>query len=424
MVEYHKILSNNAFGNYRTLMKQMTLSPTMGSYLSMASSTKNNPNENYAREIMQLFTIGLFMLNPDGTLQCVEHNPCQAGDTPIPTYDQNGVNNLTKVLTGWTFCETTALCPNRTAGAQNYIDPMLLNNNNHDLTAKTLLTYPGVTNQNIAACTGCTGTAIANYANNSMDQALDNIFYHPNVGPFVSKILIQHMITSDPTPAYVGRVAAVFNNNGSGVRGDMKAVIKAILLDPEARGDVKTDPNFGKLREPVQFSTNILRAFNVRSADGLSQSDGYITGRSEFTGMSQVPFLSPTVFNFFPPGYVVPGTAMLGPEFAIMTTGTSIQRTNFVNRMVYSNPPIAGGTTNSPNGTALDFTDLQALNIADNTGNQLVDELNRRMLHGTMSAAMKSTLLTAVTAVTAGDIGRVRAAVYLVATSSQYQVQR
>ena len=425
MVESHKILSNNAFGNYRTLMKQMTLSPTMGAYLSMASSTKNNPNENYAREIKQLFTIGLFMLNQDGTLQCVEHNPCQSGDTPIPTYDQNVVNNLTKVLTGWTYCETTALCPNRTAGALNFIDPMLLNNNNHDLTAKTLLTYPGVTNQNIAACTGCTGTAIATYANNSMDQALDNMFYHPNVGPFVSKILIQHMVTSDPTPAYISRVAGIFNNNGSGVRGDMKAVIKAILLDPEARGDVKTDPNYGKLREPVQFATNLYKALNVRSADGLSQSDGYVYARGEFSGMGQVPFLSPTVFNFFPPGYVIPGTAMLGPEFAIMTTGTAIQRANFVNRTCFTNPAIAVATPNAPNGTSVDFSDLQALSTADSTGNLLVDELDRRMLHGTMSAAMKSTILTAVTAVASSDpLGRARQAVYLVATSSQYQVQR
>jgi uncharacterized protein (DUF1800 family) len=429
-VEYYKILANNAFGNYRTLMKQMTLSPTMGAYLSMASSTKNSPNENYAREIEQLFTVGLFMLKPNGTLQCVEHpdpnDPvlCGQNDTLIPTYDQTEVNNMTKVLTGWSFCETTAVCPNRTTGAANFIDPMLLNTNNHDLTAKTLLTYPGVTNQNISACTGCTGTAITTYANNSMDQALDNIFYHPNVGPFVSKNLIQQMVTSDPSPAYVGRVAAVFNNNGSGVRGDLKAVVKAILLDVEARGDVKTDPNYGKLREPVLLSTNLLRGLNVKSADGLSQSDGYIFGASQFTGMAQIPFLSPTVFNFFPPGYVIPGTAMLGPEFAIMTTGTAIQRANFVNRIVYTIPAIGGGTTNSPNGTAIDITDLQALNVADSTGNQLVDELNRRMLHGTMSATMKSTILTAVTAATAGDLSRVRQAVYLVATSSQYQVQR
>ena len=423
MVEYHKVLSNNAFGNYRTLMQEMTLDPTMGVYLSMAQSTRNNPNENYAREIMQLFTIGLFMLNQDGTLQL------DGQGNPIPTYDQNGVNNLTKVFTGWSLCSSLGqVCPNAQVGIQNYIDPMLLINSQHDLTAKTLLSYPGVVNQNIPACMGCTGAAIATYANNSMNQALDNIFYHPNLSPFVSKNLIQQMVTSDPSPAYVGRVAAVFNDNGLGVRGDMKAVIKAILLDPEARGDVKTDPTFGKLREPVLYATNICRAFNVRSASGTMPSDGFITGRSEFNGMAQVPFMSPTVFNFFPPGYVVPGSAMLGPEFAIMTTGTSITRANFGNRFVYGNPPIMGGTTDAPNGTSLDFSDLQALAQADVSGNLLVDELDRRLLHGTMSPEMRSSILTAVLAVPAvtGEnfLQRARQAIYLTATSSQFQVQR
>jgi hypothetical protein len=358
------------------------------------------------------------MLNQDGTNQLDESG------NPIPTYDQTTVNDLTKVLTGWSFCETTSLCPNRTVGSQNFIDPLLLVNTNHDLTAKTLLNYPGVTNRNVAACTGCTGTSIATYANNSMEQALDNIFYHPNVGPFVSKILIQHLVTSDPTPAYVGRVAAVFNNNGLGERGDIKAVVRAILLDPEARGNVKTDPNFGKLREPVLYSTNILRGFNVRAADGVSQSDGYLTGRGEFTGMGQTPFLSPTVFKFYPPSYVIPGTSMLGPEFAIMTTGTAIQRTNFVNRFVFTSIPVTV-SVNSPAGTALDFSDLQALSSADATGNLLVNELDRRMLHGTMSSAMRATLLPAITSISSGDpLGRARQAVYLVATSSQYQVQR
>ncbi len=419
MVEYYKVLANHAFGNYRTLMKQMTLNATMGSYLDMARSTRNNPNENYARELKQLFTIGLFMLNQDGTYQLDENG------SPIPTYDQNAVNDLTKVLTGWTFCEVTALCPNRAIGSQNFIDPLIIvNNNNHDITAKTLLSYPGVTNQNIAACTGCTGTAIANYANNSMDQALDNIFLHPNVGPFVSKILIQHLVTSDPTPAYVQRVATAFNDNGLGERGDMKAVVRAILLDPEARGDRKTDPNYGKLREPVLFATNILRHFNVRSANGSSESDGYITGRGEFTGMGQVPFLSPTVFNFYPPSYVIPGTAMLGPEFAIMTTGTAIQRTNFVNRFIFTAIPVAVAV-NSPSGTSLNLSDLQAISASDPTANQLVDELDRRMLHSTMSPTMKSTLLPAVTSISSADtLGRVRQAIYLIATSSQYQVQR
>ncbi len=430
MVEYHKILSNNAFGNYRNLMQQMTLNPTMGQYLDMAISTKTNPNENYAREIMQLFSVGLFMLNTDGTVQT-------DGNGPIPTYDQNVVNNLTKVLTGWGFCNTAAACPNLVAGTVNYIDPLLFNRNNHDLTAKTLLSYPGSTTTNIPACTGCTGTAIDTYANNSLQQALDNIFNHPNLGPFVSKIMIQHMITSDPTPAYVQRVASVFNDNGNGVRGDMKAVVKAILLDPEARGDFKTDPNFGKLREPVQLTTNFARAMGVRSADGLSQTDGYLTGRGEFTGMGQTPFMSPTVFNFFPPDYVIPGTATIGPEFAIMTTGTTVQRSNFINRMVLpgglgsTTVPIAVSSPNSPNGLSFDFSDLQALAAADTTSSLLLDELNRRFLHGTMSSQMKSTIQTAVNGITVSNpptatqtLSRVQQAVYLVATSSQYQVQR
>ncbi len=426
MVEYHKVLSGNAFGNYRDLMKQMTLNPAMGGYLDMVISSRNSPNENYARELMQLFTIGLFELNPDGTQQRTEDG------SPIETYDQEGVNNLTKVLTGWQFCGTIAGCT-VPAGAVNYIDPMLINagvntlsNNRHDLTAKTLLNYPGSTTTNIAACTNCASLAnIATYANNSMDQALDNIFHHPNVGPFVSKILIQHLVTSDPTPAYVARVAAKFNDNGLSVRGDMKAVVKAILLDPEARGDLKTDPNFGKLREPVQFATNILRTFNVRGANGTGLSDGYIYARGEFSGMGQVPFRSPTVFNFYPPEYGIPGTTLLGPEFAIMTTGTAIQRTNFVNRYAFTTIPVPIANPNAPNGTSLDFSDLQALSTADSTGNRLIEELDRRMLHSTMSEAMKATIRTAVTSINTNDsLGRARQAVYLVATSSQYQVQR
>lgn len=423
MVEYHKILSSNAFGNYRTLMRQMTFNPTMGDYLDMARSTKNNPNENYARELMQLFSVGLFMLNDYGQVLT------DGSGNPIPTYDQNVVNNLTKVLTGWSFCQTAASCPNLTVGTVNFIDPLLLTTGNHDLTAKTLLSYTGSTTTNIAACSNCTSAAnITTYANNSAEQALDNIFNHPNLPPFISKLLIQHLVTSDPSPEYVRRVALVFKNNGSGVRGDLKAVVKAILLDPEARGDVKTDPNYGKLREPFQYATNILRAFNVRSADGSTLSDGMFTARSEFTGMQQIPFRSPTVFNYYPPDYVVPGSALLGPEYALMTTGTSIQRANFVNRFVFTAPAVAVSNPDVPLGTSLDFSDLQALAQADTTGNQLVNELNQRMMYGTMSTEMKNAILTAVVNIpatsTANYLQRARQAVYLIATSSQYQVQR
>jgi hypothetical protein len=370
----------------------------------MVRSTKNNPNENYPREILQLFSVGLFMLNQDGTLM-LDNN-----GQPIPTYDQSTVDNFTKVMTGWTFCNVG--CPNSAPSIVNYKDPMVLNQTNHDITAKTLLAYPNAVNQNIAA--GLNG-------NTELELALDNIFYHPNVGPFVSKLLIQHMVTSDPTPAYVGRVAAVFNNNGFGVRGDLKAVVKAILLDPEARGDVKTDPNFGKLREPVQLVTNVLKAFDAKSANLTQQSDGVINGLTSPLG--QNVYYAPTVFNYYPPDYTIPGTALIGPEFGIMTTGTAIGRLNFANTMVYNR--INGGSENTPLGTSLDLTEMEAIAAADPTGNLLLDELNKRLLHYTMSPQMRAAILPAVTAVSAATPrARAQAAIYLVATSSQFQVQR
>jgi hypothetical protein len=384
------------------------------------------------------------MLNPDGTVQCTEHNPCQVGDTPVATYDQPVVTNMAKVFTGWNYCQNTnlAICPNFTNlypgnTTFNYIDPLLLNvnvttvgSNQHDLTAKTLLSYPGSTTTTVAACGNCTTLAnITTYANNSLNQALDNIFNHPNVGPFVSKFLIQQLVESDPTPAYVGRVAAAFNNNGSGVRGDMKAVIKAILLDPEARGDSKTDPTFGKLREPMQYSVNYLRAFNAASADRSTQSDGVIFLISQFMGMSQSPYRSPSVFNYYPPNFIIPGTSTLGPEFGLMTTGTAISRANFINQMTYGNPAVAvsaaSNSGGSPNGTSIDLSDLQSIAAADLTGGALADTLDTRLLHNTMSSQMRSAIMTAVQAVSPTDFqGRARAAVYLVTSSSQYQIQR
>ncbi|MEO6587786.1 MAG: DUF1800 domain-containing protein [Pyrinomonadaceae bacterium] len=406
MIAYHQKLSANSFGNYRTLMKDMSLNPAMGNYLDMIRSTKNNPNENYPREILQLFSIGLFMLNQDGTLQL------DGQGSPIPTYNQTTVNNFTKVFTGWTACENTALCPNRTQGAPNYKDPMLLNQTNHDVGAKTLLAYPNAVNPTIAA--GLNGDV-------EIDLALDNIFNHPNVAPFVSKQLIQHLVTSDPSPAYVGRISAVFNNNGQNIRGDLKAVVKAILLDPEARGNIKTDPNYGKLREPVQLITNFLKHFNVRSADGSQPSDGVINGQT--SQISQDVFRSPTVFNYYPPGYVIPGTSLLGPEFGILTTGTAIGRLNRINTLTFSR--ISVSLPNTPLGTSIDLSEMIALSQSDSTGNQLIDTLNTRMMHGSMQPAMKNTILTAVQAVASTNPTlRAQTAIYLTATSSQYQIQR
>ncbi len=403
MVTYHQKLSENAFGNYRTLMNDMTLNPAMGNYLDMVRSTRNSPNENFAREVLQLFSIGLFMLNQDGTYQR------DGSGNPIPTYDQNTVNNFTKVFTGWNFCNTG--CPNSTLGAPNYKDPMILTQGNHDITAKTLLSYPGAVNVNLPPNqNGAT----------DLNQALDNIFNHPNVAPFVSRILIQHLVTSDPTPAFVGRISAVFNNNGSNVRGDLKAVVRAILLDPESRGNVKTDPNYGKLREPVQLATNILRQIGVESATGGSQSDGVVN--QIISPMGQNTFFAPTVFNYYSPDYIVPGTALNGPEFNILTTGTTIARANFVNTVAFSRVSVSA---NVPSGTSINLAEMQALSAADTNSNQLLDALNTRLMHGAMSAGMRNTILTAVQTVPGTNtLLRVQTAIYLIATSSQYQVQR
>ena len=418
MLEYHQQLSKNAFGNYRQLMYDITLNPGMGNYLDMMRSTRTNPNENYPREILQLFSIGLFMLNQDGTLQL------DGQGNPIATYDQNTINNFTKVFTGWRDCRPAdfqASCPDNLPGTQNFKDPMSLNPGQHDITAKTLLNYPGVTNQNIAACSGCTTNAqIYPYAYNSLNQALDNIYRHPNVAPFVSKLLIQHHVTSDPTPAYVGRVAAVFAANRDSPT-QLQQVIKAILLDPEARGDVKTEPRYGKLREPVQLLTNVLRNFDVASANLAGQSDGNVN--NSVAALGQSAFTSPTVFNYYQPNYVVPGSTILGPEFGIYTTGTAIGRANLF--AVYAFNGIGVSSPNSPNGTRINLTEAQAMSAADTTGNLLLDYLNTKMMHGTMSTDMRNAIRPAIVAASATNhLTRAQHAVYLVATSSQFQVQR
>ncbi|HEX8735789.1 MAG TPA: DUF1800 domain-containing protein [Pyrinomonadaceae bacterium] len=421
---YFQTLDRHAFGNFRTLLKDITLNPAMGQYLDMAISTRTNPNENYAREILQLFSIGVDLLKQDGT------PVLDAQGNRVPSYNQEIINNFTKVFTGWTYCQNPANCPNWQPGFLNYRDPMLVNPANHDTTAKTLLNYAGAT-PNIPA-----GLA----PEEDLDAALDNIFYHPNVAPFISKSLIRQLVTSNPTPAYVGRIAAVFNNNGNGTRGDLKAVIKAILLDPEARGNLKTDPDYGKLREPVLFITSVLRPFNPTANNNITvpascngQSDGVINGIT--LPLEQDVFNPPTVFNYYSMEYIIPGTPLSGPEFGIFSTGTSLKRPNFINQMA---PPNSTGTTgiaavaNSasnptsiPCGTRIDLSRLQTLAASDTTGAALVDTLNRELMHGSMSSAVRSDILTAVQAVASTNtLKRARTAYYLVTTLAQYQVQR
>lgn len=389
MYQYQNIFLRNAFGNFRQILEEVTLSPTMGRYLDMANNRRQAPNENYAREVAQLFSIGQFKLNQDGTLIL------DGLGQPIPTYDQNTIINFSKLFTGWTYPPRPGV-RNLAINPEYYIGQMVSMETNHDRTAKTLLDgFVVPANQK---------------AETEIRLGLDNIFNHPNVAPFICKQLIQHLVTSNPSPAYLGRVSAVFNNNGSGVRGDLRSVVSAILLDEEARGDVKTDASYGHLREPVLFITNILRAFGATSDGALLAERG--------RDMGQYLFYSPTVFNYYQPTYVVPGTAILGPEFSIQSTSAAITRANFVNQMVFR-------TGGPPAGTVINFTEWQ--NMASNT-TALLNELDRLLMHGSMSSAMRTRITTVIDAlpnVTAADrLKRAQWAIYLVATSSQYQVQR
>ncbi|HMF55816.1 MAG TPA: DUF1800 domain-containing protein [Pyrinomonadaceae bacterium] len=420
---YLQVFDRNAFGNFRQILIDVTLNPGMGEYLDMRGNSRVSPNENYAREVLQLFSVGVDSLNPDGTPKL------DANGNRIPTYDQATITNFARVFTGWDLSANkiwTNPKTGATAPVPNYTDPMVLSNNTgrYDTASKTLLNgqvLPAIVN----------GQNLAQYKTTELNAAIDNIFNNSNTGPFIAKALISQLVTSNPSPAYVQRVAATFNDNGAGVRGDMKAVITAILLDPEARGDVKTDPNYGHLREPVLYTTNLLRGFNA-ATDGNISNNGTRFGL--LLDMGQDLFNPPTVFSYFPADYQVPGTnALFGPEYGILSTTTTFKRANFVNALVLANsgngfapitPPIAGNPASSdrPTGTKLDYSAYQAM--AGNPA-QLVDALNQLLMHGTMSQAMRDSIVTNVTNVSSANPAlRTQTAIYLVATSSQYQVQR
>jgi uncharacterized protein (DUF1800 family) len=415
---YLQTIDKNAFGNFRQLLKDVTLTPGMGHYLDMAGNSRVAPNENYAREIMQLFSVGTDLLKPDGT------PILDANGNRIPTYSQTEITNFARVFTGWTIASKPVTINGVNFNVPDYVSPMTFSNNNgangvFDIGAKTLLN-----GQQLAACSNCTGNAanMAAYKNAELDAAMDNLFNHQNTAPYVCTQLIHQLVTSNPSPPYVGRCAAAFANNGSGTRGDMKAVITAILLDPEARGDAKTDPNFGHLREPVLLLTNLLRMFNATS-DGVLVTN--VSGAGSFTNaLGQDVFNPPTVFSYFPADFSLAGTSLFGPEFGILDTSTTYQRSNLVNTLFLANSGngIAVSAPNRPTGTQLNYASYQA-----QAGNPaaLVDMLNTNMMHGTMSSSMRTSIINAVTAITSGDpAGRTRTAIYLVANSSQFQVER
>jgi uncharacterized protein (DUF1800 family) len=383
------MLQKDAFGNFSTLLNDVTLSPTMGRYLDMVGNDKpdpnsgREPNENYAREILQLFSIGLAQLNPDGTPQL------DTNGVPLPTYTQDTIIGFAHVFTGWAYPTKAG----QTASFYNgeyYGGPMIPFDTHHDTGDKLLLngvTLPGG------------GTT-----QSDLTAALQNIFNHPNVGPFIAKQLIQHLVTSNPSPAYVSRITAVFNDNGSGVRGDLKAVVNAILMDSEARrGDDPTQVQAGDghLKEPVLFMTNLLRASNATS-DGANLNN-------YASDMKEEPFESPTVFNFYPPDNVIPATTLLGPEFRIFNSTTAISRINFVNDLVF-------GSVSST--TKIDVSSYVAL--AANPA-EMVDALSGVLTHGPLSDGARNTIITTVTNLT-DNTKRAKTALYLIGSSSQFQV--
>lgn len=396
MAIYQQIFLDHAFGNYETLMTRVTLSSVMGEYLNMVNNDKpvagTNPNENYARELLQLFSIGLWEQNLDGTYLL------DAYGQPVPTYDQATVEGFAHVFTGWTFPVLPGQPP-RTHNFKNFLGDMTGVASNHDTGAKQLL-YGSV------APAGLTMEA-------DLANAIRNVFLNPNIGPFIGKQLIQKLVTGHPSPQYVARVAAAFNNNGQNVRGDMKAVVRAILTDPEARGAVKLDPGYGKLREPVLYLTGAARAVNTKS-------DGVVFGPAGSL-LGQRLFYPESVFNYYPPDYIVPATALLGPEFALQNSTTYINRVNVALLLAFGTiQPLA--TYPGATGTQPDWTALQA--VAGNTS-ALIDKLDALLLHGTMPAAMRSGLATALDALPASDtLNRAKTGYYLVVTSSEYQVER
>lgn len=399
MRHYQQLFLDHAFGNFHDLLVAVTLSPVMGDYLDMANNNKSNaangtdPNENYAREILQLFSVGTFLLNADGTQRL------DAAGRPIPTYEQSIVKGFSRVFTGWTY-PTAPGAIARNNNPRNYLGTMRAVDANHEFGSKPLL------------------SGVVAPANLSMQEDLEfshhNIFDHPNVGPFIGRQLIQKLVTSDPTPGYVSRVSAAFADNGAGQRGDLRAVVRAILADPEARGARKIDPAYGKLTEPVLYLTGVARAF------GASTDGAYF--RVQSGALGQFVFYAPSVFNHFPPDYVVPGTQLLGPEFGVQTTATAIARANFATGLVLGNAIAPDPSLYGATGTSIDLAPYRA--VAADAG-ALADRLDRNLLAGSMSPAMRSAIVSAVSAIAPADtLGRARTAAWLVVTSPQYQVER
>ncbi len=399
LANYYDMLLRNAFGNYRDLLRDVSLHPIMGAYLSHLRNEKSNPragrypDENYAREIMQLFSIGLYLLNPDGTFVL------DGTGNPIPTYDNDDITELAKVFTGLAFDGPDR---NFRSGQPVWTSPMRMYEEFHEPGPKSLLRGKFLP-------AGQTGM-------DDVEDAIDNLYRHPNVGPFLGRRLIQRLVTSNPTPAYVERVSAVFADNGRGVRGDLKAVVRAILLDPEARAWPREgDIGNGMLRESFLRRVHLARAFNARNgASSYPISDG---GAPATFG--QRPLSSPTVFNFFLPDHQPSGpiadAGLVAPEFQILTSITAITSANELRRQ----------TTGSMNPDPVDAFEVR-LDLSDEIGiasdaHALVDRIDLLLMYGSMSQPMRTVLVDVLERVSDAE-ERARLAVQLVVISPEYNV--
>ncbi len=387
---YADLLETHAFGNYRELLEAVTLSPCMGYYLNMrgnqkADGTGREPDENYAREILQLFSIGLVELAPNGT------------STGRDAYDQATVTNLARVFTGWDY--------GRAKGNNSdefVIKPMVFDSTKYDAGSKTFL--------NTTVSAGPNGQ-------NAMKQALDTIANHPNVGPFIGRQLIQRLVTSNPSPEYVRRVAEAFNNNGAGQRGDLKAVIRAVLLDPEARSaPAANETTRGRLRSPMQRFIQWARTFKL-SSDGNKWELGDLSDPAKFLGQS--PFRSPSVFNFYRPGYVPPNSGLAAqkltaPEFQINNETTMVGWVNFAQKFIEF-----GRNDCEPN-----YNDELAL---AKDPEALVRRVSLLLAADSLSTATLGTIADAVKTIKAdkrdGKLDRVYASIHLVMCTPEYLVQ-
>jgi uncharacterized protein (DUF1800 family) len=399
---YQDILENNAFGNFRQLLDEVTLSPAMAEWLTYRGSVKANvtsgslPDENYAREIMQLFTLGLVELNLDGT-------PLLVNGVAQATYTQDDVMGLARVWTGWNW-DTAGL-----TGAAALATPAFQGRPLHQVPANSETGEKHFLDTIIPA--GTDGV-------NSKRIALDALFKHSNVGPFIGKQLIQRLVTSNPSPAYVARVASAFNSDETGVRGNLQAVLKAILLDDEARNAANIAlPTFGKLREPILRFTQWAKAFAASSP-----SNAWLIGNTSdpTTRLGQSPLRSPTVFNFFRPGYTPPNTAtgkagLLAPEFQITNANSVVGYVNFMQRVISSGVGDVVGNYSTLLALARDAT-------------ALVGEINTVLAAGQVSAANVNTMVSALTSMpssTAANLNnRVYAALLLVLAAPDYIVQK